>query len=289
MFPSPDKLRTSLHFTPEEIELFRGTNLYGATFDRQRKWDTEFEICRAFFSAKHPNVADRFIWELYLAAATYLSSRAFPSTLLAENPSLVSTPTSYPVLLPGVDSLNHARAQPISWAVTSSSEKTSGLSIAIVPHTATPEGNELFNNYGPKPNAELIMGYGFSLPHNPDDTIVLKIGGVKTVDSRWEVGRDARGAEPVWEAVKEAVHAQNRYEIDEAERASISIEDELWATEVLVEMAEDLLGRLPPESSVALNGAEQPVIRPEVAEMLDNYVEGKLLDSYWEISMLMSK
>ena len=63
------------------------------------------------------HIAHRFTRELYLTAATHLSSRAFPSTLLSDTPSLVSTPTSYPVLLPGVDALNHARAQPVSWAV----------------------------------------------------------------------------------------------------------------------------------------------------------------------------
>ena len=39
-------------------------------------------------------------------------------------------------------------------------------------------------------------------------------------------------------------------------------------------MAEDLLGRLPPNSSVAITGDEKAAIRPEVAEMLDHYIEG---------------
>lgn len=118
------------------------------------------------------------------------------------------------------------------------------------------------------------MGYGFSLPHNPDDTIVLKIGGAKRANQKWEVGREARGAEPVWEAVKEAVRAQNWCDVAEEDREPLSTEDELWATEVLVEMAEDLLGRLPADSSVAVNCDEKVFIRPEVAEMLDHYIEG---------------
>ena len=78
-------------------------------------------------------------------------------------------------------------------------------SISLVIETATPCGGELLNNYGPKPNAELILGYGFSLPDNPDDTIVLKIGGPSATaafpssSSGWEIRCNVRGVEPVWE------------------------------------------------------------------------------------------
>ena len=56
--------------------------------------------------------------------------------------------------------------------------------LALVLHTPTSRGHELLNNYGPKPNAELILGYGFALPHNPDDTIVLRLGGAGTQGRR---------------------------------------------------------------------------------------------------------
>jgi hypothetical protein len=38
------------------------------------------------------------------------------------------------------------------------------------------EGEQVFNNYGPKSNEELLLGYGFTLPHNPDDVVALKLG-----------------------------------------------------------------------------------------------------------------
>lgn len=280
ILPAPSKLRTPLHFTQAELDLFRGTNLWGATLDRQRSWEAEWEDCREFLESHSEELGGSFTWNEYLTASTYLSSRAFPSSLLSETPSLVTSPTSYPVLLPGVDSLNHARAQPVSWVVAHPNSTTSFTTqcveptISLVLHTPTPAGAELFNNYGPKPNAELILGYGFALRDNPDDTIVLKIGGAQPegegANSKWEVGRDARGAEPVWEAVQAAVHAQNRYDVEEDERDSYSTEDELWATEVLAEMAEDLLSRLP--EPPAEDG--ESTVRPEVAEMLGYYVEG---------------
>ena len=132
--------------------------------------------------------------------------------------------------------------------------------------TSTPKGQELFNNYGPKPNAELILGYGFSLPHNPDDTIVLKIGGGNPAGGptasqpRFEVGRNARNADLVWDAVLAAICG------DPEEK---TVEDELDAAEMLEEMAENLMNRLPLQQGT---GHE---IRPEVATMLKDYLEGK--------------
>lgn len=37
-------------------------------------------------------------------------------------------------------------------------------------------GAEVFNNYGAKPNDELLLGYGFVLEDNPEDFVSLKMG-----------------------------------------------------------------------------------------------------------------
>ncbi|PIL26079.1 hypothetical protein GSI_11833 [Ganoderma sinense ZZ0214-1] len=286
--PSPDKLRTPLHFTDLELAAFRGSNLFGATLDRKRQWEAEWQQCREAVASANADWGTEFTWERYLSAATYLSSRAFPSTVLSETPSLVTTDTSYPVLLPGIDALNHARAHPVSWVVSapsapqtpSSSPPAPEPSISLVIHTATSHGAELLNNYGPKPNAELILGYGFSLPDNPDDTIVLKIGGPSTAASSssssmgWEVGRNARGAEPVWEAVLSAVRAQNAEDGEDGveEEGDAAVEDELCAADMLAEMAQGLHGRLPPFPS---DSEASAAIRPEVLRMLEHYLEGQ--------------
>ncbi|KAI0790317.1 SET domain-containing protein [Irpex lacteus] len=277
ILPDPSQLRTSTYFTNEELEAFRGTNLHGATIDRINLWQTEWEACVKDIRSLFTSVAEKYLFEYYQRAATYLSSRAFPSTLLSKQPSLISQPDSYPVLLPGVDSLNHARGQPVSWVVShpevaGSPEGEAQPSISLVIHTETPAGAELFNNYGLKPNSELILGYGFTLHNNPDDTIVLKIGGPQNPNStgqgKWEVGMNARGMEPVWEAVKVAVKAMNA-EMDEDPGDVEPYEEELWASELLTEMAEGLLSRLPSASSSPTS------IRPEVRTMLQHYVEGQ--------------
>ncbi|KIM46435.1 hypothetical protein M413DRAFT_24163 [Hebeloma cylindrosporum] len=202
--PNPEKLRTPLHYSQSELELFKGTNLYGATLDRQRDWKQEWGQCREFISQANPRWGELFTWEKYLTSATYLSSRAFPSTLLSPNPSLVSSPSTQPILIPGVDALNHARGHPVSWLVTFPDDKgsTDGSPppiISLVIHSSGVRGQELFNNYGPKPNSELILGYGFSIAHNPDDTIVLKIGGIG--GNKWEIGRNAQGVDGLWKEI----------------------------------------------------------------------------------------
>jgi hypothetical protein len=200
--------------------------------------------------------------EKYLTAATYITSRAFTSSLLPTVAKPAHDLSAYPILIPGVDSLNHARAHPVSWVVTVEEENSShhqGYSVAIVHHIAAAQGQELLNNYGPKANAELVLGYGFSLPHNPDDTILLKIAGFE--GQRWELGRDIRRAEGLWQEILSSFL--------ESEGEELTYEDILDAAGSLQEMTENLLERLPhrhiPDSYIA---------RPEVIEMFQNYIDG---------------
>jgi len=211
--------------------------------------------------------------QLYLTASTYLSSRAFPSSILSPTPSLLFSPSTNPILLPGIDSLNHARGQRISWVVACSKENgiTAGLpcrpeklkqpTVSLVLHTPSIPGQELFNNYGKKPNSELILGYGFSIPQNPDDTIVLKIGG--TEGKKWEVGRKAWGADGVWQEIL-ALVAQDP-------ESESSYDDHLEAAGVLADMIQTLLDRLPPTKGEY----DRVEMRPEVALMLHDYIEGE--------------
>ncbi|KAF8076675.1 SET domain protein [Lyophyllum atratum] len=261
--PCAQKLRTPLHFTPLELRLFQGTNLYGATLDREREWRNEWSQCHAVFADANPEWGNKFSWEAYLTAATFLSSRAFPSSLLSPTPSLLSSPHTKPVLLPGIDALNHARGQPVSWVVSypkSTNNASETPSISLVLHNPSSQGQELVNNYGAKPNSELILGYGFSLPQNPDDTIVLKIGGID--GKKWEVGRSARGVDGLWNEVLRS--------IQQDPESTPNYEDQLDAAGALLDMLQALLDRLPSDRE-----GQRVEMRPEVALMLHNYVEGQ--------------
>lgn len=120
----------------------------------------------------------------YLLASTYLSSRAFPSRLLVLPSSNSSAPSpastaSHPVLLPGIDILNHLPLHPVSWISSPSRPSSSSASnpsqavISILLPSPTPVGSQIFNNYGGKPNDELLLAYGFTLPSLPFDTCPL--------------------------------------------------------------------------------------------------------------------
>lgn len=49
-------------------------------------------------------------------------------------------------------------------------------SISLVSSSVCEAGSQLFNNYGAKPNEELLLGYGFVLDSNPDDIVNLRLG-----------------------------------------------------------------------------------------------------------------
>lgn len=45
--PPADTLRTPLHFTETEMTLLEGTNLSGATQDRRKQWEVEYETVKS--------------------------------------------------------------------------------------------------------------------------------------------------------------------------------------------------------------------------------------------------
>jgi len=91
-------------------------------------------------------------------ASTYLSTRAFLSTLLSRSPTLQTTSSSYPFMFPGVDILNHSRGQTVSWCTSypegSTEARDDPATISIISHITTPLGEEVFNNYGLKANLQ---------------------------------------------------------------------------------------------------------------------------------------
>ena len=128
-------------------------------------------------------------------------------------------------------------------------------------HSALKAGAEIFNNYGAKPNSELLLGYGFTLPANPDDTIVLKIGGTPSSGVQHEVGRDARGAASVWDGIMDAMKAAEDEEVPEWQII-------LDSADTLRSMTESLLARLP-------NVHVPTVMRTDVAETISHYISGQ--------------
>lgn len=200
---------------------------------------------------------------------------------MSENPSVSASKGSYPVLFPGADSLNHGRRQPVSWIIAPadpSPDSGRHLRLSLSIHLPSRPGEELLNNYGAKPNSELILGYGFSLEGNPDDTIVLSIGGGPATPDpnpeekeRWEVGRNARGVDGVWNYVLKAISsASHPEEVEEPE--ATRFENQLDAAGMLSEMCRSYLDRLP--RIPAVSSEWPPELRPQVLTMFAHYIEG---------------
>lgn len=98
------------------------------------------------------------IRELYLWAATVMTSRSFPGPAVfnqAEGnfPTYNDNPEGKaPVLIPGLDLLNHVPSSHVAWVWNSTT-------CAIKTDVQLTGGSEVPNNYGPKSNEECKAEY----------------------------------------------------------------------------------------------------------------------------------
>jgi hypothetical protein len=84
------------------------------------------------------------------------------------------TPTEdleFPVLFPGLDAANHNHDARVDWTYDPD-QFSFGLAGSA---PAIEAGSEVVNNYGPKGNGELLLGYGFCVSRNPHDTIAITL------------------------------------------------------------------------------------------------------------------
>ncbi|SMR48989.1 unnamed protein product [Zymoseptoria tritici ST99CH_1E4] len=132
-----------------------------------------------------------YTWPLFKWAVTMFTSRFFLLACLASvrqqvlgclqgrpaRPATNSTcryvagvaeDQDFPVLFPVIDIPNHSPAARVDWAFD-----PGRFSITI--KDPIPGGEEVYNNYGPKSNDELLLGYGFCIPDNLDDKVLLTL------------------------------------------------------------------------------------------------------------------
>ena len=74
----------------------------------------------------------------------------------------------FPVLFPGLDIPNHCLAARVDYLFEPGR-------FDIATQDAVRKGEEVFNNYGQKNNAELLIGYGFCIVDNPNDTVGMML------------------------------------------------------------------------------------------------------------------
>jgi hypothetical protein len=76
-----------------------------------------------------------------------------------------------PILFPVVDILNHSVSAKVEWDF----QPHTSFSLKLLEGETFTSGQELFNNYAPKQNDELLLGYGFCLENNPIEQFPLKL------------------------------------------------------------------------------------------------------------------
>lgn len=166
-------------------------------------------------------------------------------------------------------------------------------SVNFVAGSPISASDQILNNYGPKPNEELLHGYAFTLSPNPDDTLGLKLGGAAPPDvlaklerekldmtQRFVVGTDGELPRELLKVVRillggegEHEHDHDEDEDEHAAHAHEEAELELEA-EVLGMLGSMLEGKL-----AAIGEVETEGCRPEVVRDCNVYRDGELFQN----------
>ncbi|RSM02075.1 hypothetical protein CEP52_008207 [Fusarium oligoseptatum] len=167
-------MTTPLWFEEQELAYLKGTNLFSndtpseqTSIGLQRGlYREQWELGIMELKNAGELVAD-FTWELFLWAQTIFSSRSFTSDLFT---SKVGT-SSFPVLYPMLDIFNHNLGTKVSWKFHSGD-------FSLCLEEKVEQGEQIFNNYSPKGNEDLLMGFGFCIPDNPYDQVAVRLGQI---------------------------------------------------------------------------------------------------------------
>lgn len=126
------------------------------------KWATTIFASRAFTSrALHPESGK--YWTAYKAAAD-----GRRQAVLLDMSTTPAEDLDFPVLFPMLDAANHSHEAKADWTFDPGR-------FSISTNDDLDAGSEVFNNYGPKGNGELLTGYGFCIPDNPHDSVMLTL------------------------------------------------------------------------------------------------------------------
>ncbi|KAG5920514.1 hypothetical protein E4U61_007783 [Claviceps capensis] len=152
----------------DEAELLDGTNVEVGIAKVRQDVQSEFAHARKLLSAcavRDPILDEGLTTDLYQWAYCIFASRSFrPSLVLLDARHKALLPAGvamddFSVLLPLMDVGNHDMTVNVRWELDHDAEQCS----LRVGKEHQP-GEQVFNNYGLKTNAELLLGYGFMVP-----------------------------------------------------------------------------------------------------------------------------
>ncbi|KAH3903468.1 protein-lysine N-methyltransferase SCDLUD_001108 [Saccharomycodes ludwigii] len=131
------------------------------------------------FSSSSNSIITWTSFEAFLWAHLIATSRAFPEYVINKNTdNNITGNKSNIMFLPVIDLLNHDYNAKVEWFPVKPATAThpitaNGFGLRVFCKHI--EGCEIFNNYGPKSNEELLNGYGFVLENNINDTVALRL------------------------------------------------------------------------------------------------------------------
>ncbi len=162
--PQPEHIGGSLPamWPSDDIDFLEGTNAHVAIQEIKSTLKKEFKQAMKLLPDTFHSDYTR---PLYLWAYCIFTSRSFrPSLILpyTDDTSLPCNIDDFSVLLPLFDIGNHSPVARTSWATD-----PAGHSCKLQSEQQYEAGEQVFNNYGMKTNAELLLGYGFTLPETP--------------------------------------------------------------------------------------------------------------------------
>ncbi|CAJ2510608.1 Uu.00g062330.m01.CDS01 [Anthostomella pinea] len=163
--PQPEHMSSMLPlmWPSDDVEFLRGTNAFVAVEEIRSTLKKEHKRAMKLLPPKYQLEYAR---PLYYWAYCIFTSRSFrPSLILpeADSASLPCEIDDFSVLLPLFDIGNHSPLTRTAWTTDGAAQVCklqSGKTYSA--------GEQVFNNYGLKTNAELLLGYGFVFPEAPE-------------------------------------------------------------------------------------------------------------------------
>lgn len=145
----------------DDLELLQGTNLEVSVGEINATLEREFDDAKKLLGEwEH---AGGYTRHLYNWAYAIFTSRSFMPSLVVPNRHGLELPDGvswddFSVLMPLFDVGNHSMSAKTSW------DTEPGTGCRLVSGDAYAAGEQVFNNYGMKTNAQLLLAYGFVIP-----------------------------------------------------------------------------------------------------------------------------
>ncbi|KAI1770518.1 SET domain-containing protein [Hypoxylon cercidicola] len=161
--PQPEHMSSALPamWPSDDIEFLKGTNAYVAVQDIKATLKKEYKHAMKLLPEGYHAEYTRI---LYHWAYSIFTSRSFRPSLILPAEAVRGLPCElddFSVLLPLYDIGNHSPLAQIAWTTD---EQTQVCTLKTRQKYSA--GEQVFNNYGMKTNAELLLGYGFVLPED---------------------------------------------------------------------------------------------------------------------------